>query len=422
MSFTHRARPRIAGGADPLSILITGALAFCAAPTATAAKEMPVVENPASPAEGIVRLGSTELWRVGGEDDEIFFGNVATVDSDANGNVYVLDSQLSEVQVYSPDGEHLRTISGEGDGPGEVRNPGDLFIAADGNVCIIQTFPGKIIELTPTGDPVGTFAYAQSGGSAGQFDVLIRGRSDGDGMLLGGIRQSFGADGMNNQVYFLDRCDRRGVSRAPLTEKNVRISFADMEMNEGASDFPWNRYTRGADGAVYVGIPRNEYEITVFSADGEHDRIIRRRYESLPRTPEEIETARRVQKAIGANFPRPPQRIVVEDLAADLSGVHIGPDGLLWVQTSRGDRNPPEGCWVVLDVFDTGGKFVRQVALAGDHDAASDRLSILPDGRVIIVVSAVEGWLNQMGAVDEETGAADESQPLEIICYRLELE
>ncbi len=47
----------------------------------------------------------TELWRAGGEDDEIFFGSVAAIRSDPDGNILILDGQLSEVHVYTPDGE-----------------------------------------------------------------------------------------------------------------------------------------------------------------------------------------------------------------------------------------------------------------------------------------------------------------------------
>ena len=35
-------------------------------------------------------------------------------------NVYLLDHHLKQVEVISPDGEHLLTLSREGDGPGEL--------------------------------------------------------------------------------------------------------------------------------------------------------------------------------------------------------------------------------------------------------------------------------------------------------------
>ena len=75
------------------------------------------VRNSAKPEQGVETIQLKELWRAGGDDDEVFFGTIAQVLSDPDGNTYLMDSQLSEIQVYSPDGEFLRTLGHEGDGP-----------------------------------------------------------------------------------------------------------------------------------------------------------------------------------------------------------------------------------------------------------------------------------------------------------------
>ena len=407
-------------------VLAAGLLVFPALLIGTAPgqddPEVEIVENPAQPSGGVVTISLTELWRVGGEDDEIFFGNVGAIRTDSQGNLYVLDSQLSETQVYSASGEHLRTIGGEGDGPGEVRNPNDMFLADDGNICVLQGFPGKIVELTPDGNPSGVTNYSPGEGAGGQFNVLIRGLADGPGLLLGGIRQTFGADGLNNQVYFLDKCDRQGKSILALAEKKVTVSFADLEMNEGASDFLFGRMALGPDRRVYLGIPRNEYVISVFSPQGVLEKIIKRPYESVVRTDEEKQVAHRIQEAIWAYYPTTPKRILIEDTKADIQQLLVAPDGRLWVQTSSGGRNAPDGCWLILDVYTPDGSFEKQVALAGDHDAERDNFTLLPDGRAVVVISALEAWLNQMGAIEKNADDAKEPAPLEIICYRLDSE
>ena len=89
------------------------------------------ITNGASPSEGIETMHLEELWRVGGEDDDVLFGVILQVRTDEEGNIYLLDSQLAQVQVYSSDGRHLRTLSREGDGPGEVRRPTDLVLLPD---------------------------------------------------------------------------------------------------------------------------------------------------------------------------------------------------------------------------------------------------------------------------------------------------
>ncbi|MBU8869904.1 MAG: 6-bladed beta-propeller [Gemmatimonadales bacterium] len=377
-----------------------------------------IVENPAQAAAGVVKIDPVEMWRIGGEDDDVFFGTVGSIRADANGDLYVLDSQLSETHVYSSSGEFLRTIGGEGDGPGEVRNPGDMFLSEDGNICILQGFPGKIVELKPDGTPAGETVYSVGEGAAGQFTVLIRGLADGSGMLLGGIRM--GATGQ--QTYFLDRCDRQGKRIVSLTEKVVTINFADLEMNEGASDFIWQRIAAGSDGRVFAAIPRNEYAISVFTSNGDLEKIIKRPYVSKNRDKQEKQIAHRIQEGIGSNYPAPPKRIIIEDTQPDISQLTVMADGRLWVQTSVGDQNAPDGCWVVLDVFTADGRFEKQVALSGNHSATKDGLILLADGRAMVIVGALDAWLNQMGAVQEEADDAAESSPLEIICYQLEID
>lgn len=385
-------------------------------PLAAPLAAIPVIENPAVPPGGVQRVEATELFRIGGEDDEVFFGSIGAIRTDPDGDLYVLDTQLSEVHVYSPTGEHLRTIGGEGDGPGELRAPGDMFLDASGTVCVLQGFPGRIVKIAPDGTPVGEASHTVDG-TPGRFNVLIAGRRLGDDYLLAGIRMKFSGPGQADNIQFLDRCDPTGQRLVNYTEKTVSVNYAELVIDEGASDFPWMRLAAGADGRVFAAVPRNEYAITVYGPDGAGERVIRREYESLVRDEEQLETARRIQKAIGANYPTPVQEIRIEETEPDIGGLYPMSDGSLWVITSRGGREAPEGCWIVLDVFDAEGGFEKQVALTGSHDADRDALTLLPDGRALVTVSALDSWLNQMGAVPE-TGAA-EVDPLEIVCYRI---
>ena len=83
------------------------------APLPAAAQEQ--VMNPAKAPQGQETLELEELWRVGGwDDEEVLFGVITDIIADREGNFYMLDSQLNEVQVYAPDGEYLRTIGREG--------------------------------------------------------------------------------------------------------------------------------------------------------------------------------------------------------------------------------------------------------------------------------------------------------------------
>jgi len=333
------------------------------------------------------------------------------------GDIYLLDSQLAEVQVYAQNGEHLRTIGHEGDGPGELRNPSDMFITADGVVNAIQSMPGRIIKLTPEGLPAGEGAYSESSDNPGQFGVLISGRALGQDMVLAGIRMVF-SGGVMQQTYFLARCGNDGLQKAALLEKKHEVNMGAFSLDELQMDFVWSRLAVGPEGQVYAGPERNAYLINEYDADGAVVRTITRQYTSPARNERQKKVARQIIEAIGANYPVPPQEITIEDDEPVLNNLAVTGDGMIWAQTSSGNQDTPEDTWVVLDVFSPEGKFTYQVALQGEHDAARDAVYIQPDGSVIVIVGALDAWLNQQGATGGEE-EAQEGEPLEVICYQL---
>jgi hypothetical protein len=375
----------------------------------------PAVAAAATPTVAVLH----EAWRAGGEDDEIFFGNVGTVRLDDAGNILLLDSQLAEVHVYSPAGDHLATLGREGDGPGEVRRPGDMFVKTDGTVAMVQSFPGRIVMVHPDGTPAGETTYTPPGGAAaGQFSVLVRAFRLGDGMLLAGIRMTFGGSSQSTQTYFLSRCDADGAEQQVLLQKEHVIDYADFRLDEMKMDFVWNRVAVGPDGRVYVAPERNAYAVHVFAPDGATERVIKRDYEAPVREQRQRDNATRIIEAVGANYPAPLQGLTIEDTEAAISGMFVTADGRLWVATSRAGRDTPEGTWIVMDVFAPDGAFLRQVALPGDYDAQQDAIYVLPDRHVVVVTGALDAWLNQQAVGAGESESVE--TPLGVICYTME--
>ena len=68
------------------------------------------------PAQGIQRLDLQELWRGGGQDENVLFGRITDLKRHPDGTFYVLDTQLCQVVVISHTGELLRDLSRQGDG------------------------------------------------------------------------------------------------------------------------------------------------------------------------------------------------------------------------------------------------------------------------------------------------------------------
>ena len=70
-----------------------------------------IVKNPATPMEDAKTVDMEMLWELGGDtdDEDQFFGIIADIEIDDQGNVYLLDSQLSEIKIFSDDGVVFRS-------------------------------------------------------------------------------------------------------------------------------------------------------------------------------------------------------------------------------------------------------------------------------------------------------------------------
>lgn len=99
------------------------------------------------PAGGQIVKNTRELWRAGAEKDGPIFGLIIEALSDEDGRVYILDQQLNTVMVFGPDGRFLKTISREGDGPGEIRRPNGMTMLPDGTIGISKAHSGRLIRL-----------------------------------------------------------------------------------------------------------------------------------------------------------------------------------------------------------------------------------------------------------------------------------
>jgi len=137
-----------------MKILISAfALLFFPVLSSASESDVPRTMNSDGPSLGVESMELTELWRVGGEDGDLIFGRITDVIRHPDGHIYVLDNQLCEVTVISPDGEYVRTLGREGDGPGELRQPMALAFLSDDVLAVGMGFPGKIVSLNLDGTP-----------------------------------------------------------------------------------------------------------------------------------------------------------------------------------------------------------------------------------------------------------------------------
>ena len=133
-------------------------------------------------------------WVVGaldGEDWEVF-GAIRDLAFNEVGDLFILDEQAGHVVVLDRAGAHLRTISRQGEGPGELTDPRSMVLLADGRLAVfdrsrrgIQFFTqeGEYLESAPfdpqRGMPNFVRAWLPDGSILTDIETRITGTAEG---------------------------------------------------------------------------------------------------------------------------------------------------------------------------------------------------------------------------------------------------
>jgi hypothetical protein len=374
------------------------------------------VHNAGPPPEGRQVLQLEEVWRRGAdEDDEIFFGFIRQVLTDGEGNVYVLDQQRSVVEVFSAGGEHLRTLSREGEGPGEVRRPEDMLFLPDGTLGIAEYFGGKIVKLHLDGTPAGTILPPTGATGGGNRISIRRARYRGRNLAVS-----------LSQVTPLDVGIRRRQSLASWSVAGEPLAvYLEMTTTPRPEIDGWiekdqyfpesERWALGRDGRVYAAPDIGDYAVHVYRPGGDLEMVVEHDLPRRRRTAEEKEeiAASLVVIRAGQRVRIP---VEVEDLAPAITEMWAREDGSLWVLPGLGERDQDPGIMQTYDVFDGAGAFRRQVAVACPGDPREDRLVFFAPGRVALIRGANDARQNMFGRGEDD--GENEPPVHEVVLYR----
>ena len=399
-------------------------LCLAIASVAAAGEEVTVdgvlhVKNPATLSSGVETIALQEQWRAGGEDDdEVFFGLITQVRADEAGRTYLLDTQLSEVKVFGPDGEFVTALSREGDGPGEVRTPTDLLFMPDGNLGIVQAFPGKIVKIDREGNPAGDFAPRMGEATAGGFLSIIDAKCCAGRTYLGGSYTTMREGGQGRDTQnFVGLFADDGANEVIFHESSFGMDFTNLKIREVDQYTPSRRaWAVFPDGRVVLAPERNSYVLNVYKPDGSLERVIEREFTTRPRN--DLENAR-----VDAIFEAQTRNIPIEidftkaESEQDVAWLNVDPDGFLWVAHSRSGTDQPEGVMTTYDVFDGNGHLVRQVAMACEGDPDHDALMMTGKRHAVLVHGFVDALmaLQAGGALEMEEGG--DPEPMAVVSY-----
>jgi hypothetical protein len=347
----------------------------------TAGGSSPAVVSDSAGIRLVVNTGrgwrEEDAWRlesvlqVGELDGPPAFGRIAAVTPRSEGGVYVLDAQSGLVSSFDESGAPVAQFGGEGDGPGEFRNPNYVTEMADGRLAVAESFPPRLHWFS----------------ADRQFERMTRLE---DGAVENGTRAAavfaiwsvtdagepyaqisvFPMTGAKETLNYVLRFSADPASQAPpdtvtrwTTDFELRLADSEVPMFE-----PRHTWVLGRDGALYLS-PGSPYEIRVFTGAGILSRIVRRRVPAVPVTDEVKDIAlaelRKSMERGGAPaemVDRFVANAAFEDVLPSVQRVWVSePDGRLWVGVYDGARflgvDRP-GAW---DIFAPDGTYLGRL-------------------------------------------------------------
>ncbi len=182
----------------------------------------------------------------GGPGDFLFslagWGDLAIA---PDGRIVVLDPARNEIQEFTPSGSWLRTWGGLGSGPGQFLDPNSIAIDHDGLVYVTDYTNHRV----------------QVFDESGKFRAEWNGATGGGTPLAGPTDVAIGVDGM---VWVTDDILHRVFGFRP--DGTVAVSFGGIGEEAGELHGPWG-IAVDADGSLYVAEHGSD-RIQVFAPDG----------------------------------------------------------------------------------------------------------------------------------------------------------
>ena len=172
----------------------------------------------------IVNAVTEEVFTVGSVtgNDWDTFGSVRSVHFDAQANLHIFDSQADHIVVVGQDGSLIRTVGGQGEGPGEFDNVIAAIVGRDGSYTVLGFMQIDLLE--PDGEFVRRITMDPMTTGLVMTDMALP-----DGRLVTGQIVRFGSDDEEAE-------EGRPIHIFPLDGSESELLYTAWELPEEDED------------------------------------------------------------------------------------------------------------------------------------------------------------------------------------------
>jgi len=288
---------------------------------------------------------------------------------DSEDRIYALDASAKAVKVFSPSGELLTVIGGQGQGPGEFTNPVALAIHDEAGLVVAESMPPRVTFF----DADGTY------GSSAHLDFtgLVTGVEwlDGRHLLIQKVTPTDNGDGFALE-YSLTLTDRSG--------KRISDVFSMRRAREAGQQVIFERdsyrldWCVDGDGRVVIVDDPYTYAVQVLDSARNVLRVLEKDAQPVERSEQQIEE---LGTELRAHQERTGLRMDVEwsPFAPIITDVFVDDRSRLWVATTSEQDGE-----VTLDLYDHEGVFLTVATLpsgaTGGFQVRGERIYFLCPG------------------------------------------
>jgi len=336
------------------------------------------VHNPATPLHpGQTVVFEEELtFREKDETGEIRLFKPGSFCVDANENVYIADDSDMAIKVYDRQGQYLKTIGRQGNGPGEFESIGNMLFLPDGRLLVADYQQRRTSLFSPDGEFLSSFPWKK-------FYSLVL-LADETSCT---VTENVYAD--QERELWVKKIDLSGEELQAIG-KFTPAQFKTVRQGEvmfGMS-IPWT------PASIFAGDRKRQwlyhclndkYIIEVYDGQGKLFRKMERPYEPVPVTAEDIQAVKsRYAERAGSVYAKLAEQMEFSKVKTVTDRLVVDSDGNLWVRLNE-EKKEGEKTFTAYDIFSPDGFYEARVWL-----------DILP-------VLFVSGKMYRM-AEDEETG------------------
>ncbi len=360
MPVTAARRPPLRLPGSALLLALVAAVPACSGDslgaegsTVTDSAGVTLVTGPAE--DRALEWSLTEVFRLGGADDgpgSFTAAHASYVDTDPSGRIYVLDGQMSRVEVFDGAGRHLGFRGGKGGGPGEFEMAGFLTTHPSGVVSVFDYSKRSLVRWGPEGEILPEIRFDS-------FFPSSRLWLGGDTLIY--VHDHYGEQTRRSELRFVIGSDTTSVPGIESATSGM-VMFSCVGLNLPPMFSPSLVYTTtGSVTALSTQVP---YRIDLY--DGM--RLTHSLRRPLPLEPVTVQHVERLHPdGMTVSFGggrsctiEAAELLEKQGVAPHLPQVRaarLGPAGRLWVERYTFKDEPPR-----VDVFDAEGRYLGTLA------------------------------------------------------------